>query len=208
MPTVIFDFDGTIADSLPAVVKVFEDLTKRGSPYTKAEIAAFQHLSMLDLTNALGISRWKVPMLLFRGRRMLHHHLRSIGLHPGMSEAIRTLKQDDYTLHILSSNSRRNIQDYLRWHQLDDCFTSIYGGAGLLGKARKLHKLLREQGITAHETWYVGDETRDVIAARHVGLKPLAVTWGYNSRQALEAKNPEALADTAQQMVQTIDGRS
>ncbi|MFA5004156.1 MAG: HAD hydrolase-like protein [Candidatus Saccharimonadales bacterium] len=203
-PVVILDFDGTIVDSLPAVIKVFEDISKHPRRFSPKQIEAFRNLSLPELANNLKIPKWKIPWLLFRGRRMMRSHLRSIKIHPGMEDAIKKLDANSIKLYILSSNSEQNVRKYLQWHGLDRYFLGIYGGAGLLGKAPKLAKLVKRERIVAGRTWYIGDETRDVLAAKTVGLHSGAVTWGYNTSKALVAKDPERIFNTPIEIVKAI----
>jgi phosphoglycolate phosphatase len=201
---VIFDFDGTIADSLPAVVEVAESLTNRPEHFTKAEIENFRHLSLIELLVVLNISKWKVPSLLLRGRKMMREYLPDIPLHTGIDSVIRELHDKGDKLYILSSNSTENVQNYLDLHDLGKYFAGVYGGASLLGKAPRLNKLIANESVDVTQSWYVGDETRDVIAARAVGLKSMSVTWGYNSHQALQAKQPDAIADTTDELLKGL----
>lgn len=201
---IIFDFDGTIVDSLPAVIQVFETLTKRPQRFTVPEIEALRHLSLIELAVELHIPRWKIPLLLFRGRRLIREHLKTVQLHRGIVAAIKKLDARGEQLYILSSNSTENVREYIARHSLSHYFSGVYGGASLLGKAPRLNKLIQTEQIDTARSWYIGDETRDIIAAHAVGLKAMSVTWGYNSHRALAAKQPEAIADTPRQLIENL----
>ena len=54
------------------------------------------------------------------------------------------------------------------------------------------------------EVAFVGDEVRDVEAARKVGMTVVAVTWGINSRQGLADANPDFLVDTAEELIKLL----
>ena len=202
---VIFDFDGTIADSMAAIVQVFEDLTGRHGRYSQEQMDAFRSLTFPQLVKALEVPRWKVPILLFRGRRMLRAHMHGIAVHEGIAETLERLHNLGIPLYVLSSNSTENVQKYLQWHKLSHCFSGVYGGASILGKAPHLLSLLKKEQVDATHSWYVGDEMRDVSAARAVGLKCAAVTWGYNTRTSLAGKEPDALVDTAEQLAEALE---
>lgn len=201
---IIFDFDGTLADSLPAVIDVFCELTGRPNKYTDEEIAQYRHLSLLEMASELEVPKWKIPMLVVKGRAMLQRHLTDIHPHPGIHVVLEQLQASGLPLYILSSNSTENVKKYLQHHNLEKYFRKVYGGASVLGKAPRLHKLIDTEHIDVPNSWYVGDETRDVIAAHAVGLKIASVTWGYNSREALVIKNPNVVVDTTEQLVQEL----
>lgn len=202
---VIFDFDGTIAESLPAVIQVFETLTKKPQKFTNQQIQEFRDLSVPELVKALKIPRWKAPLLLFRGRKLLRGHLKGIPLNPGMAEAIKALYAKGVPLYVLSSNSTENVHDYMEQHGLGQYFQAMYGNASLLGKAPRLLKLVDAEHLDVASTWYVGDEVRDVSAARSVGFKMAAVSWGYNTHAALATKEPDLLVDTPAELLKGIE---
>lgn len=69
-----------------------------------------------------------------------------------------------------------------------------------------MHDLLRKYGIRPEETIYVGDETRDIEAARKTNIEIIAVSWGYNSKQLLEKQKPDFLIDKPRQLVDILEG--
>lgn len=208
MKAVIFDFDGTIVDSLAAVIKVFEDISNRKTPFTKAEIERLQHKDPLQIALELNIPKWKIPWLIFRGRRMFRDHMRSVKVHEGVPGVIQALYDKKIPLYVLSSNSKSNVEKYLRWHHLESYFVKVYGGAGPFGKTRILRRLFKKEGVSRQGSWYVGDEVRDIAGAKGAGLKIVAVSWGFNSRQALLEKEPEELVDTPEQLLKVLTSKT
>lgn len=202
---VIFDFDGTIADSLPAVIQVFEELTGRLGQYSLEQADNYRDMSVPELMKALRIPRWKAPLLLMKGRKQLHSHLHGIPLHKGMKVLIKQLHEKGIPLYVLSSNSTENVHSYLRRNDMQKFFNGAYGGASMLGKAPRLLKLIDNEKIDVAHSWYVGDEMRDVSAARAVGLRVASVSWGYNSHAALQTKEPDAIVDTTTELKKVLE---
>lgn len=200
MKTVIFDFDGTIADTFVTSVRIFEKLTKREMPYTDVEIQRFRGLTMVALVRELRIRPWRVPWLLMKGRAAMRKQMEAVLVFDGIEDVLKELQAANVPIFIMSSNSPGNIRGLLRRLGLEYYFTRIYGNVGIFGKAKTLRGIIARNKLVPADTFYIGDEGRDVEAARRVGLKPISVTWGYNSRELLESHHPYALADTREEL--------
>lgn len=198
--TVIFDFDGTIADTLVTSVRIFEKLTRRPEPFSDEEIARFRGLTVLRVLRELRIRPWRVPWLLMRGRAMMHREMEAIVVFDGMEDVLRQLRAAGVPVFIMSSNSPGNIRKLLSRLGLEHYFTRIYGNVGILGKAKMLRRIVAANKLDPSSTYYVGDEGRDVEAAKRVGLKSVAVSWGYNSAELLASHHPQALAHSRQEL--------
>jgi phosphoglycolate phosphatase-like HAD superfamily hydrolase len=142
----------------------------------------------------LGYSWWQLPFLLVRGRRKMNGVIRQLQPFDGVSAVIRGLHSDGHKLFIVSSNSARNIRDFLRHHDLQGNFLEISGGIGLFGKAGALRRLLKKHRLQPADAVYIGDELRDVQAAKSIKLPVIAVSWGFARTIDLEALRPTALA--------------
>lgn len=81
-----------------------------------------------------------------------------------------------------------------------DFFDFIQAGTGIFNKASKIKKLAAREKLKKDETVFIGDEIRDIEAARKSGLVAIAVTWGLNSREGLIAAGADYIADTAAEL--------
>jgi len=107
-------------------------------------------------------------------------------------------------LYITSSNSTGNILKFLQTHDMDRYFVRVYGNVGLFGKARALRQVLKTNQLRPEQVTYIGDETRDIEAAKHVGIRSVAVTWGFNSAALLKTHEPDALAKTSAELAKIL----
>jgi phosphoglycolate phosphatase len=189
---VIFDFDGTIADTFGLAVEIFYHVTKRKQPLPADEIAHLRELSLPEVAVTLGVPFWKVPYFAWRGRRLFAKRLHQATVVSGMAELLKSL-QADYDIYVVSSNSEKNVETFMHEHGLNSYFQQIYGNARLQGKARILKRICRRGAYDPTRTCYVGDETRDIEAAHHAGLKSIAVAWGYNNIKALHRHQPDKI---------------
>lgn len=201
MSTIIFDFDGTIADSFAVVVAIFHELTHRTKLVTPEEIVQLRRMRLTDVAKAEKIPKWQVPFLLFRGRRMMAKRLGEVNIFGGMEETIKQLREDGHELFIMSSNSTSNVRKFLRQQRLNEYFSKVYGGVGLLGKARALRRILKSNNLKPEECIYVGDEPRDIQASKEVGIKCIAVSWGFNAAELLKEHKPHAIARTPEKLL-------
>lgn len=192
-PVVIFDFDGTIADTFVMAIDIFYKLRPRWPVMPKGEVERLRGMAMRQVARELQIPFWHIPFLLMRGRKIMASQLESIVLIQGMDEVIKTLHANGYTLYVISSNSKKNVSGFLRHHNLEVYFKDIKGAAGLFGKANIITRLLKHNHVQPTAAYYIGDEARDIEAAHKAGVHAIAVSWGYNNIEVLSHHQPEKL---------------
>jgi phosphoglycolate phosphatase len=193
MSNLIFDFDGTIADSFWLAVEIFRHLAKGKHATDDAEIEALRDLSAKQIARRLGIRWWQIPKLAAMGRKIVHGRLDEVKPIDGIVPVLRALHEQGHELSVVSSNSHINIAHFLETNGVRDCFEHIYGSIGLFAKAGTLRKIVRQNKLDVADCYYIGDEVRDLEAARRVGMPCVSVAWGYNNLGALEARHPKIL---------------
>lgn len=203
--SIIFDFDGTIADSFDVIASIIARLTGRSKQFNEENIDHLRQQPILTVARQLGIRPWKIPWLLVRGRMIMSRHINEIGLHEGMGKAIEQLHAEGHELFIVSTNSTKNVNKFLKIHRMKSHFVQVKGGVGIFGKARALKKLVKRNSLDPKDTWYVGDEARDIEAAKAAGLKCLSVGWGFTNPDTLREFRPTALAEKSEEIIQIIN---
>ncbi len=194
---ILFDFDGTIADTFPVFLSFAE---REGFRFDKDEIETLRDLSMREAIGRIGIPAWKLPFVAGKFHRHFRRAVGSVLLVDGMSEAIRRLRQEGYALGIVTTNSRSNVIRILEREGMISCFDLVFSERNIFGKAGALGKIVRRFGIAPETAWYVGDEVRDMEAARAAGFSSVAVTWGFNSEKALRAAKADRIASSPTDM--------
>jgi phosphoglycolate phosphatase-like HAD superfamily hydrolase len=200
MSNIIFDFDGTLADSFALVVEIIHELTGRDEPLPPNEIERLRGMTLRQAAKEVHMPFWKIPFLLARGRKQLWAEMGKVQIFPGMADVIQQLTADGHRLYIMSSNSVQNIEVFLEKNELQASFLKIYGNVGLLGKASVLKRILKQNELDPKQTWYVGDEVRDLEGSHKAGIRVIAVTWGYNNAKVLESHQPEVLVSTISEL--------
>jgi phosphoglycolate phosphatase len=206
--TVIFDFDGTIADSFHIFIETLEEVLKLPQPLTPAEIEDLRGSSTRGILQKLGVKKRQMPSLVIKGRRGIADKMDRVDIFDGMPEAIAQLAKENYQLFIVSTNNNDLISGFLHRYRLEGNIASVYAGTSIFGKAKRLSTLLKKEELLAGQCIYIGDETRDIEAAREVNMKCVAVEWGYSSRSALKSYNPYILVATPANLVKAINSLS
>ena len=203
---IIFDFDGTLADTIDILLSITNRLSAEYGfkSATKEELAQLSNLNSWQILQYSGISIFKFPLLIRRLKAELHSEVPHIQLFPGIKEVLLELKKRGFQLGIITSNSRENVLGALEKNGLQDTFTFIYSGS-TFGKHKVINKWLRIENIHTEKVVYVGDEIRDIDAARRTGIKVIAVGWGFNSPQALAAQNPDFLIEHPQELIEIMN---
>jgi phosphoglycolate phosphatase len=202
----IFDFDGTLADSLPWFVSSLDRTCDRfGLRRVKPEeIGTFRDLSSREVLNRLAMPRLRLPVLAAYMRRQFGENREKIPLFPGASDMLRSLHAAGVKIALVSSNAEDNVR-----HVLGPATHLVHHyacGASLWGKAVKFRRAVRTLRQSASTTTTIGDEIRDIEAARQAGLHAGAITFGYNSRNALASAHPDHLFDSYEDLVRVVLG--
>jgi phosphoglycolate phosphatase len=188
---VIFDFDGTLADSFPWFLDVFDSLAERFQfkKLDRSNLEALRRMDSRELMRVHGVPLWKVPMIGAHVKTLQRQNLHQIKLFDGMADALSELNGRGVKIAIVTSNARENVERVLGTSAADvshyDC------GASLFGKAAKFKAVMKAAGMKPSETLSIGDEVRDIEAARECGIATGAVSWGYAAPERLVAERPD-----------------
>jgi len=206
MKAVIFDFDGTIADSFSTVVSIAYQLTKNPqlADIKQVETIRDNNIGLKELMANLNVPKWKWPWLLHKGKKIMAKNIHQISVFDGMGEVLAALKDQKYFMYIISSNSVSNIEKFMSEKGLLLYFDKVYGGAGVFDKAKLINKVLKEQKLDASSAVYVGDEVRDIEASKKLGMPCIAVGWGYNSTDLLAQYSPMVIVRKPKELLQVI----
>lgn len=188
---VIFDFDGTLADSLPFLLSCLGELARTHGfrEPRRDEWPQLRAGSLTDLLDSLHIPLWQVPRIARHYRRLLAQRGDTVRPFAEIPSTLERLRAAGQQLGLATSNSAASVRQVLP--DTLPLFSDGEFDIPLLGKARRLSRLLRRQGIAASESLYVGDELRDLQAARRAGLHCAAVAWGYGCAATLREQHPD-----------------
>lgn len=204
-PTAIFDFDGTIADSFFLIAEGYKEFApKLGIKSTeKFNLEELRDLSAREIINKYRISLWKIGRVTPQIWKFVAAKLESVEPIPGISALLKKLEEMEVRMLILTSNSERNVKDFLEKNKLE-YFEAIYSKRQLLGKAAGIKQVIKLNSLDMKRTLYIGDEARDIEAAKKAGIPIIAVTWGFNSKLSLKRAGPDFLVEKPEEIIDIL----
>ncbi|MEI6033244.1 MAG: HAD-IA family hydrolase [Verrucomicrobiae bacterium] len=203
----IFDFDGTIADTFPCGIEILNLLAPEFGyrPLAEGDVLRARDMRTHELMKFLGIPTTRIVKISRRGKEEMGKRMHAIEPLPGMVALIRRLRDEGFRIGILTSNSEENVAVFLRKFDLE-VFEFTCTSSKLAGKGRVIRKIMKKLQVKPKEVLLVGDEVRDIEAAQETGVHVSAVSWGYNSFKALAEVKPDHLVETPEALAELICG--
>ncbi len=210
----IFDLDGTIADTLPAIL-VALNATMRQFGYPEHDLTALRGFinngARMLITRAMpedARSETQIDAVLAAyDRAYTESYLQTAETYPGVDAAIRTLHERGYHIAVLS-----NKQDYMvkgLCAQLLPGVVDIAIGqrAGYPTKPDPTVPLAiaADLGAAPSEVAFIGDSDVDMLTAKNAGFAPIGVAWGYRSPALLREVGAEVIVDTAERLMEIFE---
>jgi len=205
---IIFDFDGTIADTIPVMLTLIGELAKEvgyDKKITAEDLGWVREHGLKEIPHKFGIPLIKIPYLLLKGRDMLNKQMFSIPPCKGILETLQILKARGFILAVLSSNRRDSIQEFIVKHNLASYFDFVHSELNIFGKDKALLSLLRQYKMPIVESIYVGDEMRDIEACKKIKLDCISAGWGLNSAKALKEYGAQWIVTKPQEIVDLLN---
>jgi phosphoglycolate phosphatase len=204
---VIFDFDGTLADSFPYFLRTINTLaaTYKFPPIDPNDVDRLRGMDARQMMKGSNIPVWKIPLIAQSYIRLMAQDIDQIQLFDQIPQVLKQLADAGVRLAVVSSNSEANIRRVLGAETA--ALITYYGcGSSLFGKQHKFRKAMAKAKVQPAETLCVGDEIRDIEAAREVAAPFGAVAWGYTRPDVLETYADVALFHTPSDMVGAVLG--
>jgi phosphoglycolate phosphatase len=208
---IVFDFDGTIANTLPLAIKCINQLASEYGykPFENEEaIPKFRNKSMKEIISKdLGLKFYQLPNYAIKAKKIFNQNLNEVTIFNGLKEVAQSLAKK-YELAIISSNSQEAIKQTLEKAGIAPSIKYLHSDSSIFGKHAVIKRFLKAHHLEPDEIIYIGDEIRDIDACKKIGVKIISVTWGYNSKNALENAKPDYLIDSCTQIQNIMESIS
>lgn len=189
---VMFDFDGTLADSYPLFIKTLNNAADKYKfkHVGKKEENDLKHYSAREIIKLLEISKWKMPFFIKYIRNNMTEKFDQVALFEGVGSVLQDLKHQGVKVAIVSTSSYEYVVNILGQENtaLIDHFEC---SASPFGKSKNIKKTLKKFSQLKQECLLIGDEIRDIDAARKASIPIGVVSWGYTHIDALNNHKPD-----------------
>ncbi len=195
----IFDFDGTLADTFPWLVSIINEIAMKHNfePINQDQLEEFKQVGTHKLIQKYQIPLWKIPLLGKEFQSRMSEDIHKISLFDGFAAILRNLVDEGFTLALVSSNKDSNVKKVLGT-KLSSLFSFYECGVSTFKKHSKFNKILKQSNTDAGQALCIGDEIRDIEAARKSNIDFGAVSWGYSNISALKALSPAIIFNSVE----------
>ena len=205
MKHIIFDFDGTLADSTAVFASAWNTLSQKYKfkGIELKEIDTLKKLSISERSKLFDFPMYKLPMILPQFYKLYRQSLNDVHLFEGMKEVLLEIDKRGYKILIISSNSKDNILEFLKMNGID-CIADVLCSNRIFGKDKVMKKFLKESSVSSSEVIYIGDEQRDIVACKKAGVPIIWVEWGYDAIEVIQNEEPEYKVATPEEILEII----
>lgn len=200
MKVIVFDFDGTLADSLLLGLEGVNQLAEKYKykPITDPDYIRQKGMRRI-VKEDLKLKWYQLPFYVNALKKVLMPKIEELKAFEGIPEMIRAIAQSN-RLFILTSNIRPSVDHLLKEYDLH-LFESIFAGIPTFRKHIVIKKLISRLKMEPENIVYVGDEVRDLEACKKVGIPFIGVNWGLNNQEALEEAGAVTIATSPEDLL-------
>lgn len=201
----IFDFDGTLANSFPWVVAILDELAEKFNavPVDHSRLDELKNYPPRKIMKMHNVSIWKLPAILKFTRSRMKTNGDSIHCFDGVANMLKELKDNDIRMALVTTNTCETVRRVLG-EELYSFFHLFEDKVSIFGKPAALKRIIRKSGFDRSEMLAIGDEIRDIEAAKKVNIPFGAVSWGFSTLEALASHSPEHTFTEVSQIVDVV----
>lgn len=195
--TVIFDFDGTLVDSLSLVYDCLNEvLSEEDIKISRDKFKKLKRRGVLETLKELEIPFYKFPILYLKTKNRMEERIIEVDLYDGIKSLLSELKEKELIIGIVSNNKKSTIEKFLRNRNLD-YFDFVVGSFFFSKKTSRLRKVIKTK---KEKVIYIGDQVGDIKAANEINVSSIAVSWGFDDKKELKKQRPTYSIDSVNEL--------
>ncbi|HAQ08194.1 MAG TPA: pyrophosphatase PpaX [Bacillus bacterium] len=198
--TVLFDLDGTLIDTNELIISSFLHTMEEYFPgkYQREDVLPFLGPTLQESFEPLNPTGYEEMITTYRTFNLANHDLLVKGFE-GVYETVKTLKENNFHLAIVTTKRLDVVQMGLKLTGLDEFFDVVVA----LDHVEKtkpdpepLLKALELLNSTPERAMMVGDNYHDILGGKNAGTKTVGVAWSIKGKAHLEEFKPDYILDT------------
>jgi len=202
---ILFNFNGTITNTKFLAIDMYNEIAgKQG--YKKISEEDVSYLSALSIRNrckVLNLPLYKMPLVGIAIKRRSQQYIPNLKPVSGMTETLRLLKQEGYKIGFTTSNNQVVLNEFLIKNSIN-IFDYSHFSFSPLSKSKDISSFLKKYDLKKENVVYVGDELRDIKAAKKNGLFCIAVSWGFDSVELLNTGRADKVITQPKEIVDVL----
>ncbi|PSL40974.1 phosphoglycolate phosphatase [Planomicrobium soli] len=205
MKHILFDFDGTLADSAHLHMQAWNALADRYKfkPVTIEDLHSTRNLTIQQRAKLYNFPMHKLPVILPKIYQHFKENIGEVKLFEGIKEMLDALSSQGYIVGIVSSNAKENIEILLKQEQIDSV-SQVLSSSKIFGKDAVIKKFMKQHNLVPNQILYVGDEVRDIIACNKVAVPFMWVSWGLDGYELIEKEKPKYVIHSPEELIDIL----
>ncbi|CZQ87998.1 HAD-IA family hydrolase [Trichococcus collinsii] len=206
--TVLFDFDGTIADTNRLISESHFVVMEENFPgrFKKEEMAQFNGPSLEEIYGNLDQGRQDELVARYR-EVMLEKHDEMIGIFPGIKEVLENLKQEGLSLGVVSTKRSDVLKRGIAILGITDYFDTILGSGDFSQPKpdpESLFLAMERLDAERETSVMVGDNHHDIVAGNNAGVTSIFVGWSEKTTAFIQPYRPTKIVNDPQELEEYI----
>lgn len=199
-----FDFDGTLVDSMSRYLFYYNEYAKKHHrPFIDHnKHQQLRKKSLNVIRNQLGFNLAEVFFIGRLLKKKVYQNPELIEPFSGIPYLLKMLKKSRYSIYIISSNTKKNIQKILAHHNINEVDKIIHTYRGF-NKTYSIKKCLRKIK-NFNQVFVISDEYKDIKSANKLNLISVAVNWGANHFEANDETKPDFIVNSTEELLSVI----
>jgi phosphoglycolate phosphatase len=203
--TVIFDFDGTLANSVDLMFNLYNEHADEFGylPVTMEEIPALRRMSYSKAMRTKNMKARRLPKILMTLSKEMHSRMDEVSPYEGIVAVLHELQGLGFSIGVLTSNQAPLVNTFFKKHKFPE-FDFVVSEKTIFGKDKALKRIIKRFGLNNNQVLYVGDEPRDVTASHKAGIQVVGVSWGIAGLEGFEKVSPDKLVHDPKELLDTV----
>jgi len=204
---IIFDYDGTLSDTFEFNYKVIKKYlaTQNFKKFSKQDFIWIGIKNPFNRLKEFGLSQKQIKgMILNLEKESLK--TKTVKIFPDLKYVLKHLSEKNKII-VITSNTGKVVKNFVKYNKLNKIITEILGAEKEKSKVKKIKKIIKKYKIKKSDVIYIGDTAGDIYEAKKVGVKTIAVTWGFSPTKFLKSAKPNYLIRQPKQILKIIDSK-